>query len=159
MAAPHESCPLVSGATYEITNKQTGSLLEVPAWSATNGTLIDQWKRNNGANQRWILDANGPYWTFTNVSSRKMLDVPRASRNSGTQVDQWVNNHGTNQNWILLPVGDKSCKIISQVSGLLLDVSKSSTGDGTPIIQFVDNDGANQHWVFRLVQPPAAKNN
>jgi DNA-binding winged helix-turn-helix (wHTH) protein len=151
---PESSCPLISGAIYEVENQQTGSVLEVPFASATNGTLLDQWKSNGGNNLRWILAANGPYWTFTNVSSGKLLDVPGANRAPGVQVDQWQANHGANQNWILLPVGDKSCKIISQASGLLLDVSEGSSANGTSIIQYTDDDGANQHWIFRLIRKP-----
>lgn len=153
-ALAHGNCPLVSGATYEVENEQTGSLLEVPASSATNGTFVDQWKRNGGNNQRWILKTNGPYWTFTNLSSHKMLDVTRASRSRDVQIDQWQANNAPNQNWIILPVGDSSCKIMSQVSGLLLDVARSDSSDGAAIVQYTDNDGRNQHWIFRLISKP-----
>jgi endo-1,4-beta-xylanase len=149
------SCPLLTGATYEIENKKTGADLEVPVFSASNGTLLDQWKSNGGNNQRWEVAANGPYWIFTNVASGKLLDDPSANRSLGVQVDQWQANHAPNQNWIVIPVGDKSCKIISQASGLLLDVNQGSTANGTAVIQFTDNDGANQHWLFKLVNKPA----
>jgi DNA-binding winged helix-turn-helix (wHTH) protein/cbb3-type cytochrome oxidase subunit 3 len=149
------SCPIISGATYEIENKKTGAALEVPVSSASNGTLLDQWKSNGGNNQRWVVQANGAYWTFTNVTSGKLLDDPSANRALGVQVDQWQANHAPNQNWIVIPVGDKSCKIISQASGLLLDVNQGSTANGTAVIQFTDNDGANQHWLFKLVSKPA----
>lgn len=151
-------CPIVPGATYEIENEKTGSLLEVPLASPINGTLLNQWKRHGGGNQFWVAEANGPYWTFTNAASGKLLDDPSASRDQGTQVDQWQANHAANQNWILLPVGDKSCKIVSQASGLLLDVNQGSSADGTAVIQYSDNDGANQHWFFRLIKEPAKPN-
>ena len=145
-------CPIISGATYVIENKKTGSVLEVPVSSAYNGTLLDQWKNDGGNNQRWVVEANGPYWTFANVASGKVLDVPSGDRTPGIQVDQWQSNHASNQNWILIPVGDKSCKIISQASGLLLDVNQGSTANGTAVIQYTDNDGANQHWFFKRVE-------
>lgn len=145
-------CPISPGATYEIENERTGSVLEVPSASAINGTLLNQWKGHRGGNQLWVADANGPYWTFTNVASGKLLDDPGSSRAVGIQLDQWQANHAPNQNWILLPAGDKSCKIVSQVSGLLLDVDQGSAADGTAVIQYPDNDGANQHWIFRLVK-------
>lgn len=148
------SCPIVSDATYELENKKTGAVLEVPVSSASNGTLLDQWQENGGNNQRWVVTANGPYWTFTNVTSGKLLDDPSANRALGIQVDQWQANHAPNQNWIVIPVGDKSCKIVSQSSGLLLDVNQSSMANGASIIQFTDNDGANQHWIFKLVSAP-----
>jgi DNA-binding winged helix-turn-helix (wHTH) protein len=151
IAAGLASCPILNGATYELENKKSGSVLEVPFSSGSNGTLLDQWKSNGGDNQRWVVESNGPYWTFTNVASGKRLDDPSAKRAAGIQVDQWQANQASNQNWIVLPVGDKSCKIISQSSGLLLDVDKQGTADGTPVIQYLDNDGANQHWTFRLV--------
>jgi DNA-binding winged helix-turn-helix (wHTH) protein len=145
---------ILSGATYEIENKKSGLVLEVPVSSASNGTLLDQWKSNGGNNQRWVVEANGPYWTFTNVASGKLLDDPSANRALGVQLDQWQANHAPNQNWIVIPAGDKSCKIISQASGLLLDVSQGSTSNGTSIIQYTDNDGANQHWILRRVNKP-----
>jgi len=154
---PHESCPLFEGAVYEIENQQTGSVLEVPYASAINGTLLEEWKSNQGENQHWILKADGPYWTFTNVASGKLLDVPGGARTVGIQLDQWQPNHGGNQNWIVLPAANKTCKIISQASGLLVDVSEGSTVNGTPIIQYLDNDGLNQHWIFRLVKKPVTE--
>jgi hypothetical protein len=54
----------------------------------------------------------------------------------------------------VIPVGDKSFKIISQASGLLLDVDRESAANGTAVIQYIDNEGANQHWIFRLVSKP-----
>lgn len=145
-------CPILSGAIYELENKHSGSVLEVPISSASNGTLLHQWKSNSGNNQRWVVTANGAYWTFTNVSSGKLLDDPSANRALGVQVDQWQANHAPNQNWILLPVGDGTCKVISQSSGLLLDVDHVSTANGAAVIQYSDNDGPNQHWYFRLVK-------
>jgi DNA-binding winged helix-turn-helix (wHTH) protein len=144
-------CALQSGGTYEIENVGSRGVVEVPVYSQANGALLDQWKSNAGANQRWVARPAGPYWTFANVSSRKLLDIPRASRVAGVQVDQWQANKAENQNWIILAVGDGSCKIISQMSGLLLDVDKGSAGDGAAIIQYADNDGPNQHWRFRAV--------
>jgi hypothetical protein len=145
------SCPILSGATYVIENKKSGSSLEVPVSSSSNGTQLDQWSKDGGNNQHWVVEANGPYWTFTNVASGKVLDVPRADRALGVQIDQWQSNHGPNQNWIAIPV----CKIVSQSSGLLLDVDKASTANGAAIIQYTDNDGANQHWIFKLVKKPS----
>jgi hypothetical protein len=155
VAATQVSCPIVSGATYGLQNKKSGLVLEVPVFSASNGTLLDQWKSNGGNNQRWVVEANGPYWTFTNSASGKLLDDPSANRALAIQVDQWQANHAPNQNWILIPVSDKSCKIISQSSGLLLDVNQGSTANGASIIQYTDNEGANQHWIFKLENKPA----
>ena len=148
------SCALISGAVYEVANRQTRANLEVPFASATNGTLLDQWKSNGGDNQRWTLEADGPYWTFTNIATGKLLDVPGGNRTAGVQVDQWQANHAANQKWIVLPVDGGSCKIISQASGLLLDVSRGEGANGASIIQFTDNDGDNQHWVFHLIKKP-----
>lgn len=155
VAAPaQEVRPILAGATYVLENKKSGLVLEVPVSSAINGTLLDQWQKNGGNNQRWVAEANGSYWTFTNVASGKLLDDLNASRAVGIQVDQWQANHAPNQNWLVIPVGDKSCKIISQASGLLLDVNQGSTANGAAVIQYIDNDGANQHWIFRLVSKP-----
>jgi len=153
-ASGQASCPILSGATYEIENKNSGLVLEVPVSSGSNGTLLDQWKSNAGNNQRWVVQANGPYWTFTNVASGKLLDDPSANRALGVQLDQWQANHASNQNWMVIPAGDQGCKIVSQASGLLLDVNQASKANGTAVIQYADNDGANQNWIFKLVNKP-----
>jgi DNA-binding winged helix-turn-helix (wHTH) protein len=155
MAAKLSAYTLISGATYVLENAKSRAVLEIPVFSLSNGTLLDQWKDNGGANQHWVAKPHGAYWTFTNAESRKLLDDPQASRNVGVQLDQWQANLADNQNWIVLPVGDGSCKVISQASGLLLDVDEASMANGASILQYRDNDGANQHWFFRLVQKPS----
>jgi hypothetical protein len=45
----------VGGGYYELVNQNSGLALEVPGWSGTQGTLLDQWNANGGANQVWSI--------------------------------------------------------------------------------------------------------
>ncbi|HEY0758956.1 MAG TPA: RICIN domain-containing protein [Acidisarcina sp.] len=141
--------PVVSGTRYEIVNKNSGALLDDPASSNTAGTQMDQWSSNGGSNQKWLATAAGNNFIFTNVASGLVLDVSGASHAAGAAVDQWTANQGTNQMWSIVPVGDGSYKVVSQVSGLLLDVISASSANGALIDQYTDNGGGNQHWTFQ----------
>jgi hypothetical protein len=44
---------------YLIVNKKSGMVLDVPGFSTSNGTIIQQYQRNDGRNQRWWLLPRG----------------------------------------------------------------------------------------------------
>src|SRR5215469_4238320 len=44
---------------WVIQSVSSGQVLDVPAFSTQPGTLIEQWPENDGANQLWIITANG----------------------------------------------------------------------------------------------------
>ena len=91
--------------TYDLVNANSGDLLEAYKQGTANGTAIDQWPSNGGANQQWTLTQNSAgYYTITGVGSGKVLDVPKLTTWPGTQLDIWTANGGTNQQWKLVPV-------------------------------------------------------
>ena len=70
-------------------------MLDDPGGSTSNGTLVQQYQLNGGANQKWTIqkdytDSNGQTVDLiVNVSSGKVLDDPAFGTNPGTGVIQY----------------------------------------------------------------------
>ncbi len=72
-----------------------GQCMDITGASHANGTLIEEWTCNGGANQQWIA-VNGE---LVNPASGKCLDDPAFNTTEGTQLDLWTCNGGSNQQW------------------------------------------------------------
>ncbi len=129
-----------------VINKHSGLALENPAFSTANGTIMDQWGYNGGANQRWNIVRNSDAtFTFLNVHSGLALDNPGSTAN-GAKMVQWGSNGGNNQRWILTPGSDGAYRIVNKFSSLTLEVPGYSTTNGTQIDQWGYDGGAHQRW-------------
>jgi Peptidase A4 family/Ricin-type beta-trefoil lectin domain-like len=143
-----ESRQLLSG--YYIVNAASGKVLDDPGFSTNNGTPIDQWQLNGGANQQWNIvslpDGNDD---IVNAYSNLLLDDPEYSLKSGTQMIQYQNNGGgTNQEWGLVAMADGNYEIVNTYSRMVLDDPNSSNSNGTSIGQWQSKGGLNQQWVL-----------
>ncbi len=145
-------------ATYLLVAQHSGKALDVGGWSTADGTPVQQWTRNNGANQRWRLTAAGDgYYRIINVNSGKALDVSGWSTADGAPVVQWTDTGGANQQWQIADAASGTVKIVNRNSGKVLDVSGWSTADGARVVQWTDTGGANQQWSLVTVgTTPAA---
>ncbi len=47
----------ITGA-YEIANAYDDKVLDIPGFSNDDGVIVQQYTRNGGANQRWVLIQN-----------------------------------------------------------------------------------------------------
>jgi Ricin-type beta-trefoil lectin domain len=63
------------------------------AQSTANGTKIQMWNCNGGANQQWHATSG----TLVNPASGKCLDDPGSNTANGTQLVLWTCNGGSNQ--------------------------------------------------------------
>ena len=72
-----------------------GKCMDITGANYGNGTGIELWTCNGGANQQWQA-TNG---TLVNPASGKCLDDPSSNTANGTQLDLWTCNGGTNQQW------------------------------------------------------------
>ncbi|MBV6700311.1 RICIN domain-containing protein [Kitasatospora aureofaciens] len=101
----HGNNELNSG--YQLVNLNSGKCLEVPAWSTSAGTGLDQWDCNGGTNQLWSAgngDSVGAMWwnvNGMNAGISMVIDEPHFDKNWGTQLDQWSPNWGLNQYWVV----------------------------------------------------------
>jgi Ricin-type beta-trefoil lectin domain/Cellulase (glycosyl hydrolase family 5) len=112
--------------------------LDVPALATANGTLLDIWDCNGGANQQWTYLSNGELQVY----GSKCLDVPGHATAAGTRVEIWDCNGGANQQWTL----NSSGTVVGRESGLCLDVTGRGTANGTAVEIWTCNGGSNQQW-------------
>jgi uncharacterized membrane protein len=91
--------------TYEVVSAWSGKCLDVRGQATGNGSAVDQWTCNGGANQRWRVvqvgtsGGNVPILELIGVGSGKCLDVYGGSQANGATVDIWTCNGQGNQRW------------------------------------------------------------
>jgi hypothetical protein len=116
----------------------SGRCLDVPGSTRTDGTQLDIWDCNGGANQQWTLTPGGELLVYGD----KCLDAQGQGTAPGTVVDLYTCNGGANQQWTLN--GDGT--VTGAQSGLCLDVVGGATADGSDVDLWSCNGGANQQW-------------
>jgi formylmethanofuran dehydrogenase subunit C len=72
-----------------------GGCLDITGANYSNGTLVELWTCNGGANQQWEAE-NGE---LVNPTSRQCLDDPDGSTTNGTQLQIYGCWGGSNQKW------------------------------------------------------------
>jgi hypothetical protein len=145
-----ESRQLLSA--YYILNAASGKVLDDPGFSPNNGTIIQQYQWNGGANQQWnLIPLSNGKSEILNVASGKVLDDPGFSRRDGTHIQQYQWNGGANQQWNLVRLPDGKYEIANAFSGKVLDIPGSSNDNHAPVNQFGWNGGANQRWLLEEV--------
>jgi hypothetical protein len=136
-------------ATYTLTARHSGKLLDVFNASTADGANVVQWAANGQTNQRWrFTDAGGGYFTVASANSGKCLDVygGTGATADGARVVQWACHGGTNQQWRLQDVGSGYVQLIARHSGKCLHVLNGATTDGAQAVQWACGTGTNQHW-------------
>ncbi len=112
--------------------------LDVPGQSTTNGTLLQIWDCNGGANQQWTSLANGELQVY----GSRCLDVPGHATAAGTRVEIWTCNGGANQQWNLNSDGT----VTGRESGLCLGAAAAGTANATPVEILACNGASSQKW-------------
>jgi endo-1,4-beta-xylanase len=85
-----------------LTNVGSGRVLDEPGGQTGNGTRMEIWDANGGANQHWRASRNGDgSYTLTNVASGRALEIPAGQTGNGAPVQVWDSNGGANQHWNL----------------------------------------------------------
>jgi hypothetical protein len=112
--------------------------LDVPGSTTTNGTQLDIWDCNGGANQSWLLTPSKTLVVYGN----KCLDVAGGSTAAGAKVELWDCNGNTNQQWNVNSNGT----ITGVGSGLCLDAVSGGTANGTLVDIWTCSGGSNQRW-------------
>ena len=126
------------GTTAVLRGVASNRCLDVPSQATTNGTLLQIWDCNGGANQQWTYTSTGALQVYGN----KCLDVPGHATTAGTRVEIWDCNGGTNQQWTLNSNGT----VVGRESGLCLDVTGAGTANGTAVEIWTCNGQSNQQW-------------
>jgi poly(3-hydroxybutyrate) depolymerase len=131
------SSPPPSSASA-LVNAAAGRCLDVPNSSQANGTQVELWDCNGGANQKWTPTSSKQLQVY----GGKCLDAEGAGTSPGTRAIIWDCNGQANQQW---NVGSDGTVVGAQ-SGLCLGVSGTGTANGTPIVLSACNGGSNQKW-------------
>jgi O-glycosyl hydrolase len=106
--------------------------------SSADGTKIQIWDCNGGANQAWTVESDGTVQVLG-----KCMDITGASTANGTLIELWTCNGGANQQWRA-----SNGQLVNPASGKCLDDPGSSTANGTQLDLWTCNGGANQQWVI-----------
>ena len=139
-----------SGSVYTLTDVAAGRVLDVPGSQSANGTPLEIWDSNGGANQQWraTQNADGSY-TLTSVSTGRVLDEPGGQTGNGTRLEIWDSNGGANQHWRATQNADGSYTLVNVASGKALGTPAGQSANGTAVQIADSNGGANQHWTFK----------
>ena len=142
------AAPLASG-TYYLRNGHSGDVIDIPQSQTAQGTDLDQWPLNDGANQRWKVTSLGcGLYEITSVLDGESIDIDGQSASNGARVDQYDYWGGGNQQFVIASDGAGSYTISSINSMDPVEVPGSSTTAGTLLDQWQANGGANQEWTF-----------
>ena len=149
---------IVSGATYSITAKHSGKVIDVSSISMDDGALVHQWTYVGGNNQKWVVTdlANGHY-ALKAVHSGKALDVRGSSTADAASVQQMPYTGADNQQFKLIDVGDGYYRIVAKHSQKSLDVSGNSVDNGVNLIQWPNHGGDNQKFRFTKISQPSGR--
>jgi hypothetical protein len=106
------------------------------AQSSADGTKIQMWDCNGGANQQWTVESNGTLQVYG-----KCMDITSANYSNGTLIELWTCNGGANQQWQA-----SNGELVNPASGKCLDDPNFNTANGTQLDLWTCNGGTNQHW-------------
>jgi alpha-galactosidase len=124
-------------ATVVLRGAGSNRCLDDVASSQANGTQMQIWDCNGGANQQWTTTSANQLLMYD-----KCLDAYNNQTTNGTKVQIWTCNGGPNQQWRLNSDGT----ITGVQSGLCLDVTGNGTANGTLLQLWACNGGSNQKW-------------
>lgn len=83
------------GDQFELVHEATRKVLDVD----TAGRFAQAWSRNQGTNQRWLLEpAEGSWMRIRSVANQEVLDVKGYSTEAGTRVITYPAKLRGNQN-------------------------------------------------------------
>ena len=140
---------LVSGATYKLTNLNSGKALDVEYASTSDGANVHQWDYAGGDNQHWVVtDLGNGYYTLEAIHSGKAMDIESASTSDGANVHQWDYVGGENQQWEIDRTAEGTYRLAARHSDKVLTVENDSTADGANVVQRSYDDSDSQEWVF-----------
>ncbi|MGN9843937.1 ricin-type beta-trefoil lectin domain protein [Nonomuraea sp. H19] len=112
--------------------------VDVPGWSTANGTQLDLWDCNDGANQSWNHSADGTFMVYGN----KCMEIGGDGVSPGSPVQ--INDcAGTPvQKWVI----NADLTITNPATNLCLQAAGAGTGNGTLIDVGQCSGAANQQW-------------
>ncbi|MFI1092691.1 ricin-type beta-trefoil lectin domain protein [Streptomyces sp. NPDC020917] len=121
--------------TGTVSGVPSGRCVDVPNSDASDGTQLDLWDCNGGANQLFADFGDGTLRTLGKC-------LTAASYAPGSPVTVATCGALPGQSWTY----DASARTFSPSSGVCLDASGAGTGNGTPLIVYGCSSADNQKW-------------
>jgi|GEM_PF-1898153 len=144
--------PGTSGSSYYyLTNVNSGLVGDIANSSTTDGTPLEQWTKNSGANQQWqIQSVGGGLYKIINHNSGLTLGVAESSNYRGAPVDQEAITGSNSQLWYFEAGPAGSYVIRNFQSKQALEVGGASTSDGGTVNQWTPLNQPNQQWTLSV---------
>jgi predicted alpha-1,6-mannanase (GH76 family) len=141
----------VAEGTYKIINLNSGLAVDVKGLNTTNGSPVQQYGYNGGANQQWTLTSLGNgYYKIIGVQSGLALDVIGGGTANGTLIDIWGYNGGNNQQWSFTSTSGGYYRLTpANATGTGLDVQHSATTNSALLEIWGYSGGNSQQWSFQ----------
>ncbi|MGX6604053.1 RICIN domain-containing protein [Micromonosporaceae bacterium Da 78-11] len=129
------------GAGGLLVNPQSKRCLDVAGSGTVEGTQVQLWDCNAGANQRWTRTAANELRVYGN----RCLDIAFNGTADGTKVQIWTCNNSSAQHFTFNADGT----IVHQGSGKCIDVAAAGTANGTLVQLYQCNNTGAQRWSAR----------
>lgn len=140
----------ISDGLYEITNTNSGKVLDIASGSNAAGANCQQYASNGTAAQKFSVTYDGEdFYTIVNLKSGKALEVESTALATSVNVRQGDLTSSDAQKWAIQDNGDGSYKLISKATGLVMDVASASTSNGANVDAYTDNGTAAQKFSFK----------
>ncbi len=146
------------GATYTLSNANSGLRLTISGGSTSNGASATQQNSTSATDQRWrFVQQPSGYFKIFNVASGKVLGVENQSTADGARVLQWDDNGTLDHEWAVSPHQAGGYTITNRVTGKYLEIPNASTATGTTAVQWSATSCGCQRWDFtQTALPPLA---
>ncbi|MBC2890755.1 RICIN domain-containing protein [Gordonibacter massiliensis (ex Traore et al. 2017)] len=123
---------------YEIACLASGKVLDIEASSRKRGANVDQWERNGGMNQRWVLvRVEDDAFALISPMNGYCLDLAGGQVLDGINAQMWPVNRGDNQAFAFEVAASIDSGVYSIASSLdrskVLDIAWGLTDDGAQV--------------------------
>ncbi|WP_405718073.1 RICIN domain-containing protein [Streptomyces sp. NBC_01537] len=144
------------GATYTLSNANSGLKLAIAGGSTANGTYATQQNTDNATDQQWrFLQQSSGFFKIVNVATGKVLGVEGGSSSDGAKVLQWDDNGTLDHEWAVAPHPAGGYTLTSRVTGKYLEIPNASTTTGTTADQWSGTGCGCQRWnLSQTALPP-----
>ena len=140
----------IDDGLYEITNANSGKVLDIASASKSSGANCQQYTSNGTAAQKFTVKYDGDgFYTIVNLNSGKALEVAGTAPVRSVNVQQGDLASTDAQKWAISDNGDGTYKLISKATGLVLDVASASKANGANVDAYSDNGTAAQQFTFK----------
>jgi hypothetical protein len=143
---------VLANGTYKIVNLNSGLAVDAKGQKTANGTPIEQYTYDSGANQQWKVTSvgNGKY-EIIGVQSGLALDVDGDGIANGTGIDLFTYGGSANEQWGITATSGGNFRLTPEnATSSALDVQHSGTAAGDLLEIYSSTGDSSQQWSFQV---------